>query len=626
MRIEEIANLAGVSISTVSKIVNGKDKGINPKTRERVLAIVKKHNYVPYASIKKKWDSRTFLIGLLLGRADGAGELQRGVTLYARENNYGVVVCDSSDDYEEELRNIAVLCRSSVDGVIWEPVGNKSSESARKLEESGIPVITAGRGCDHSVDYHQLGYKATQLLMDYSHRRIGCLLNPDNPECADFLRGFRECMFESRILLDEKNCILDARTLDQRVFHLGITAFVCFDEEDAERLYELAESCGLHVPANLSLVALARKPHCHDSQRLSLIPLPLRDFGVHLCGELIDRMEHREGTRPAFGWDLTASDRYSIDLPYNSESKSILVVGSIHMDNFVTVERMPHPGETAPASAVSQVVGGKGLNQAIGCTRLGGGVSLIARVGHDYESIGVHMMLSENHIESQGIATDKKLSTGKAYIYVQKDGDNSIIIYSGANRNLSPADVHTNKSLFKGAGYCLITMEIPAETAAYAARTARAYGVRTILKPSAQDTLSDGLLADTDIIVPNALEAARLCPQASTVEEQAACFVERGAGCVIITLGVRGCYLLQEGRGRYFPAADFPAVDTTGASDAFIAALAVSLNEGKDMEHAVRFATVAAGFCVSRQGTVPALVDRSTLDIYQEKGAAGEPS
>jgi ribokinase len=309
-------------------------------------------------------------------------------------------------------------------------------------------------------------------------------------------------------------------------------------------------------------------------------------------------------------------DENGVDVPRDSRKKSILVVGSVHMDILINVDEMPQVGKTITTRAITTIPGGKGLNQAVGAARLGAKVSLIARVGQDIESTNIHRNIIESNIDSQGLEVDESESTGKAFIYIQPDGDSSIVNYNGANNHLSPGDIIKNEIFFKDAGYCLLPMEVPLETVAAAAETAKKYGVKTILKPAAVNEISPSLLEKIDIFVPNEKEADALCPNLKTVEEKALYFLRNGAGSVIITLGFKGCYLKGNGHDRYFPAYPFPPLDTTGAADAFICALAVYLNENFDIAEAVSRANCAAGFSVSRRGVLPALVDRTTLELY----------
>ena len=146
---------------------------------------------------------------------------------------------------------------------------------------------------------------------------------------------------------------------------------------------------------------------------------------------------------------------------------------------------------------------------------------------------------------------------------------------------------------------------------------AHKYHAKTIVKPSACSSMTREMLADIDIIIPNEDELFELCSKYyPSMEAQAASMLECGISAVIVTLREKGCYVKTKDWEQYFSAADFSAVDKTGASDAFISALASYLLYGYDLKKAVRIATYAAGFCISREGVVPALIDRSSLETY----------
>ena len=136
---------------------------------------------------------------------------------------------------------------------------------------------------------------------------------------------------------------------------------------------------------------------------------------------------------------------------------------------------------------------------------------------------------------------------------------------------------------------------------------------------TAQPILQPSLLLKyVDILVPNQKEINILCPGKS-LREQADTFLNAGVETVIITLGEQGCYLKTRQEEEYFPAQNFLAVDNTGAGDAFICTLAVYLQKGFSLSNTIRIATYAAGFCVSREGVTPALIDQSTLESYIRK-------
>lgn len=279
-------------------------------------------------------------------------------------------------------------------------------------------------------------------------------------------------------------------------------------------------------------------------------------------------------------------------------------MGSINIDITLNVDELPLPGETVSTGRRSVIPGGKGANQAVGAAKLGSHVSLIGKIGSDYDSSIVYTCMEENHIDVQGIRRDPHLETGKAYIHVQNDGESMITILTGANQNLKPEDISPYARLFENAGYCLLQTEIPEAAVETAARLAARYDAKNILKPAAMHHISDSLMELIDIFVPNRKEAEALCPGIPTVEGKADFFLKKGVKTVLITLGHSGCYIKSPDFTGHLPATTFTPVDTTRAADAFIAALAVYLSSGYPIQPAARIATCAAGFCVSRQGVI----------------------
>ena len=191
-----------------------------------------------------------------------------------------------------------------------------------------------------------------------------------------------------------------------------------------------------------------------------------------------------------------------------------------------------------------------------------------------------------------------------------------ITILAGANQNLSSDDIALYDHLFEHSEYCLLQTEVPEEAVIAAARQAAMHGTKTILKPAAINQISSSLMQYIDIFVPNKKEAEILCPQVADVEGKAEAFISMGAKTVIITLGHHGCYIRDSSFCGFLDAADFLPVDTTGAADAFISTLAVYLLHGYSLVKAAKIASYAAGFCVSRQGVIPALIDRNSLETY----------
>lgn len=311
---------------------------------------------------------------------------------------------------------------------------------------------------------------------------------------------------------------------------------------------------------------------------------------------------------------LKLNNTNSLGNPPTSRSKHAVVVGSINIDTRLSVPTLPDEGKTVTTDRSLVYPGGKGTNQVAGLAKLGHRVTLVGDVGADASSDVVYRTLEHWEVDTTGVYRKADVETGKAYIFVDPEGRSMITVLSGANAFLSADDLAAREQLFEGAQYCLVQTEIPLDAVLAALRTARHHGAKTILKPAACDVLPDEILQRVDILVPNLPELNTIVPGPGTIEERAARLAERCGGTVIVTLGADGCYLHSPGLRRHFPAADFDAVDTTGASDAFISALAARLMSGDDLPRAIELANYAAGYSTTHQGVAQALIDRLGLE------------
>jgi len=619
MTIKDIAQLAGVSISTVSKIMNGKDSSISPATREKVLTIIKEHNYVPYSAVSLQHSSKTLMLGLLL-RSAAAAQMMEGIITTAQTHGYTVLVCESSGSTENELKNITTLCRHNVDGILWEPVKPKSLEYARHFAEARIPYQifnTFFYGRSFNIDFVQAAYTAVEMLIRKKHTDIACLLDQHAPT-GSFLDGYKKCLFDNQIAFDEnKVCSFINDSLIHKITNHQISGIVTSDYPTALELYETLYRLHFDIPYDISLISLRYDtPEQSDYPHISTIVIPYHDYGSQLCLNMINYIELSKKLSARYYTELHLKNTHTIGIPYNLNTEKILVVGSINIDCYMKVDELPMSGKATITSSFHSYPGGKGINEAIGASKLGARVSLIGAVGNDIESEVILSSLNEYNVDNPGVYRTADSVTGKAYIYLNRAGESMISILSGANQLVTPDMVEQQESLFDNTSYCLLPTEIPMNTVLTAAKLARKHGAQTILKPSASPHLSDELLAHTDILVPNRNEINTLCPDLHSLEEQANYFLMKGVETIIITLGSDGCYLKTGEISRYFPACDFQPIDNTGAADAFISAFAVYLQKGYELSAAIRIATYAAGFSISREGVVPALIDANALESY----------
>jgi ribokinase len=306
----------------------------------------------------------------------------------------------------------------------------------------------------------------------------------------------------------------------------------------------------------------------------------------------------------------------------------ITVVGSLNMDLVARAPRIPQPGETIIGSDFHTVPGGKGANQAVAAARLGAQVSMVGRVGCDAFAESLLNNLAAAGVDHTFVIHDPQAATGVALIAVDDAGQNSIIVASGANVRLSPADVDGAEAAIAGADALLLQLESPLETVTRAAEVARAHGVTVILNPAPARPLPAALLSLVDVLIPNESETAMLTglPVGSQTEAEAAATAlrELGVGTVILTLGERGALLAREDGAEYFPAFEVTPVDTTAAGDAFVGGFAVALAEGRSLAEAVQWGNGAGALATTKLGAQPSLPTRQDLEGLLATGTMGE--
>ncbi|MFG3166675.1 ribokinase [Streptomyces sp. NPDC048200] len=281
----------------------------------------------------------------------------------------------------------------------------------------------------------------------------------------------------------------------------------------------------------------------------------------------------------------------------------LLVVGSANADLVVRVERRPAAGETVLGSDLVVHPGGKGANQAVAAARLGARTALLARVGDDG-----HGRLLLDAQRAAGVDTVGVLvggaPTGVALITVDPSGDNSIVVSPGANGRLAPEDVRAAGSLFHASRVVSAQLEIPLETVVEVVRSL-AEGGRLVLNPSPPRPLPSEVLAACDPLIVNEHEARVIAGDdlGDSPEDWATALLALGPRSVVITLGAAGALVAERAGSRVrVPSARVAAVDTTGAGDAFTAALAWRLGRGESLPEAAGYAARVGAAAVTRAG------------------------
>ncbi len=298
----------------------------------------------------------------------------------------------------------------------------------------------------------------------------------------------------------------------------------------------------------------------------------------------------------------------------------LVVLGSINVDHIVNLAQFPRPGETVIGKQYQVAFGGKGANQAVAAGRSGADIAFIACVGHDEIGERIRQQLADDGIDVTPVAAIEEESTGVALIFVNGEGENAIGIYAGANAALTPDRIMQHHQVIAGADALLMQLESPPESVLAAARIARQNQTQVILNPAPATVLSDELLSLVDIITPNETEAQILTGVTVKTDEDAAeaaaVLHAKGIDRVLITLGSRGVWLSEQGRGQRIPGFRVEAVDTIAAGDTFNGALITALLEKKSMAGSVRFAHAAAAIAVTRRGAQPSVPWREEIDHF----------
>ncbi|MFD0684825.1 ribokinase [Actinomadura fibrosa] len=281
----------------------------------------------------------------------------------------------------------------------------------------------------------------------------------------------------------------------------------------------------------------------------------------------------------------------------------VVVVGSVNADLVVGVDRRPGPGETVLGSDLATHPGGKGANQAVAAARLGGRVGILGRVGDDGHGALLRTALGEAGVDLGHLLTTPGPS-GVALITVGPDGDNSIIVSPGANARLTPADVAAAREMIAAASVVSFQLEVPLDAVLAAARAAADAGGRVVLNLSPPAPVPDDLLALCDPLVVNEHEAAFLLGERSTddPEAMAGALLGRGVRSAVVTLGAAGALVAGLAGTTAVPSPKVEAVDTTGAGDAFTAALCLRLARGDTLEDAARHAVRVGAAAVRSPG------------------------
>jgi ribokinase len=281
----------------------------------------------------------------------------------------------------------------------------------------------------------------------------------------------------------------------------------------------------------------------------------------------------------------------------------VVVLGSLHLDILVHASDRPKKGETLPGTAWGYKAGGKGGNQAVAAAQFGARTSMVGRVGKDDFGKRLLSHLKEAAVDAEHVYTDPEAGSGMSVAIIDAEGDYGAVIVSGANLRLSNKDLKEARQVIGSAQVLVLQNEVLESTNVAAAQLAKDDHIRVILNAAPARPLGPELSAHVDVLVVNAVEAEMICGvEVTSLSEatEAAVLLSKQIANVVVTAGGLGLAVAERGNSPYAEAAhSVKLIDTHGAGDAFIGALAARLAGGVSVGEAVRFANAAAALFVS---------------------------
>lgn len=293
--------------------------------------------------------------------------------------------------------------------------------------------------------------------------------------------------------------------------------------------------------------------------------------------------------------------------------KKVLVIGSLNVDFSINCNNMPKIGETVDARELIINNGGKGANQAYTIGNLDGNCSMLGMVGNDIYGENIKNALKEVSVNVDNISKDNNAETGKAFVMVDNNGDNSILIIHGSNYSVTSDFILKNKNIIDESDIILMQLEIPLESVSKVLSLAKDKMI--ILDPApAKKEIMNFDLSGVYLMKPNETELETLTGikivNEKSIVEGANILLSKGVKNVIVSLGDKGSMLINSEAIKKFSATDDKAIDTTAAGDSFIASITYCLSKDLSLEESINFASKVAGITASRKGaqnSIPSL-------------------
>ena len=312
----------------------------------------------------------------------------------------------------------------------------------------------------------------------------------------------------------------------------------------------------------------------------------------------------------------------------------VVVIGGTYVDMAIRCGQIPAPGQTVTGAALSYAPTGPGPNQAAEAALCGCDVYLVSKVGGDPFAQMVKESLAEFNVNTQFVYAAEAKNTGIVVTLVNAEGENADCVYTGANSALRPQDIDTAEQIISEADVCLIHGRLPQQAIVAAIRCAKVHGTKVILnparpieQPSRQDIALPIEYFSADSLIPNLYEAADITEKSTanirTAKLIGSDLVARGAASAIITMGKRGCMVVDRTGADHIPAFEVELVDQTGRGNAFAGAFAAYCAVKDDVREAAKFASAAGALACTKFGSIEALPTKAEIIELLQKEDIG---
>lgn len=619
--IKKVAEIAGVSPSTVSRVMNG-TANVDEKKRQRVLDAIEEIGFRPNELARALLKKTSKIIGVIIPNIENPffSELAKSIEEEAYCNGYKILLCNSNNNTDKEMMNIQMLNQINADGIII--MTNSELVTNNVISNFNIPIVMVDRkllGLGEIANIQSDNYKggkiATEHLLNCGCKNIVCIRNEMEYDSGkQRYKGYRDICRKYNIKEQYVDCKYDyeeglkaARELIEK--YPDVDGIVACNDMVAISTYKVLMEAGYRVPGMVQIIGFDNiKLSSIFTPEITTICQPIKDMGTLAVQIIMKNIRGEEFDKENI-FDVRLIERQTTKRKGANKMK-FAVVGSINMDMTVTARRIPSRGETIQGDTLSYIPGGKGANQAVAMAKLGEDVTMFGCVGSDSNGQKMIENLKNLGVNTNYIKVLEGVPTGIAMITVGEN-DNTIVVVPGANGKVDKRYIDSIKDVLENYDMVVLQHEIPLETVHYVIEFCAEKNIPVVLNPAPASPVPMDIIEKVTYLTPNEHEAGIIFGDNQTTEELLKRYPEK----LVITQGSRGVSTaLKSGEILKIPPRLAHVVDTTGAGDTLNGAFSVEICRGLDIKNALLFANTAASLSIEKFGAQAGMPTREEVN------------